>query len=40
MRRGNRNYIQYGQVINGYVYGKGSRDLRNVPGTVVSVAER
>ena len=40
MRRGNRNYIQYGQVINGYVYGKGSRDLRDVPGTVVSVAER
>jgi hypothetical protein len=27
-------------VVNGYVYGKGSRDLRNVPGTVVSVAER
>ena len=40
MRRGNRNYIQYGTFVNGYVYGNSSRDLGKVPGTVVGVADR
>ncbi|MFM8639015.1 MAG: hypothetical protein ACKOEL_00030 [Planctomycetota bacterium] len=40
MRRGDRNYIQYGKVVNRWMYGGGSRDLRNAPGTVVDVADR
>ena len=40
MRRGSRNYIQYGQFVNGYAYGNSSRDLGKVPGTVVGVADR
>lgn len=40
MRRGTRNYIQYGTFANGYVYGNSSRDLGKVPGTVVGVADR
>ena len=40
MRRGDRNYFQYGKISNGWVYGGGSRDLRNAPGTVVDVADR
>jgi hypothetical protein len=40
MRRGSRNYVQYGTFVNGYVYGNSSRDLGKVPGTVVGVADR
>lgn len=40
MRRGDRNYFQYGKIVNGWVYGGGSKDLRNAPGTVVDVADR
>jgi hypothetical protein len=40
MRRGSRNYIQYGTFSQGYVYGNGCRDLGKVPGTVVGVADR
>ena len=40
MRRGKRNYIQYGTYSQGYAYGNGSRDLGEIPGTVVGVADR
>ncbi len=40
MRRGNRTYIQYLKLTNGFLYGKGSRDLGNAPGTVQDIAQR
>jgi hypothetical protein len=40
MRRGSRNYIQYGKIVRGWVYGAGSRDLGEIRGTVVGVAKR
>ena len=41
MRRGDRNFIQYGSYgSDGYVYGIGSCDLGDAPGKVVDIAER
>ena len=41
MRRGDRNFIQYGSYgTDGYVYGIGSCDLGDAPGKVVDIAER
>ena len=41
MRRGERNFIQYGKFgTDGFVYGIGSCDLGDAPGKVVDIAER
>jgi hypothetical protein len=41
MRRGERNFIQYGSyAADGFVYGIGSCDLGDAPGKVVDIAER
>ena len=41
MRRGERNFIQYGALgTDGFVYGVGSCDLGDAPGKVVDIAER
>lgn len=41
MRRGERNFIQYGGLgTDGFVYGIGSCDLGDAPGKVVDIAER
>ena len=40
MRRGNRTYYQYLKLTNGFLYGKGSRDLGNAPGPVQDIAQR
>ena len=41
MRRGERNFIQYGSYgTDGFVYGIGSCDLGDAPGKVVDIAER
>lgn len=40
IRRGERNFIQYGVFTNGFVYGIGSCDLGNASGKVVDIADR
>jgi hypothetical protein len=38
--KGRRNFVMYGQVVEGYMYSAESRDLGNAPGAVMGFATR